>query len=77
MKQEPEEEVESAPAAFICTADHLDKLAENLTGVENWNKLIPKLGMTEEGLKKIWEEKKVTEKKGKLKLGWPPSGFYS
>jgi hypothetical protein len=62
-----EEEAESAPVAFVCSAEHLDKLAENLTAVENWNKLIPKLGMTEDGLKKIWEEKKATAKKGNWK----------
>ena len=68
VKEEPEDEQEQevGPTAFVCTPDQLDKLAENLAQIENWNKLIPILGMTEENLQKIFEEKKITETKGLL-----------
>jgi hypothetical protein len=48
----------------VCTPEQLEKLAENLSSVENWKKLIPKLGFTDEDLQKMFDEKKVTETKG-------------
>ena len=77
IKTEPQtsdESEPSAPAPFVCTPEQLDKLAENLSSIENWKKLIPKLGFTDEDLQKMFDEKKVTETKGEellhLLLHW-------
>ena len=68
VKSEPVDEAEAAPAAFVCTPEQLMKLAENLSQVDNWKKLSPKLGLTEESLQKLFSEKKATETKGEAIL---------
>lgn len=71
IKTEPQasdESEASAPAAFVCTPEQLEKLAENLSTVENWKKITPKLGFTDEDIEKMFEEKKVTETKDKILL---------
>jgi hypothetical protein len=59
---------DSQSSAFVCTAEQLEKLAANLAKIDSWKKLIPKLGMAEEALQKLFEEKKATETKGAEKL---------
>ncbi len=55
---------DGGPATIICTPEHLKQLAENLSKLENWKKLAPKLGLSEGSMQALFEEKKAKEPTG-------------
>ena len=66
-KSEANDEADSVEeTAYICKPEHLEKLAANLTKIADWKKVIPKLGLTEDLIQKMFDEQKLSTPQGQF-----------